>query len=462
MSQPADMVINITLVGPSAAGKSAMVARFVDDKYEGSITATIGVDFKIRTITLDDGRKIKLKIWDTSGLERFRTIVVSYMRSPDGVFLVYDITKKASLDDVESWYRDVQNQAPQSAITVLVGHKADEGNANKREVQPEEGERVAQRHGSYFVEASSLSNIGVNESFRRLTELIVKAKDVEQLSRDTLEQSRGDGAGGNIPPAPGPGQMFSQTVDYVRQRFQQMTTPASGSHPQPTVEESNSAIGSQNRHLWLVPELEVRSLEERAKRLEYERTLFKIAVVGSSDVGKTVFIKRLTTGMILEDDQKFKLQIWDTAGAERFRSVLPAILQKQDGVVITYDIGDLSSFSGLNSFRREVERHVPSAKIILADIRRQVSEAQGEALAKEWSCPFFEASAKLDINVTECFYQLTRAMAVARNLDTMRYGDGAGDELADGAGEAQQGVFGGIDFGAVKGAVQNVFQKFSS
>ena len=54
-------------------GKSPLLLRFADNTFTGNYITTIGVDFKIRTLTVD-GEKVKLQIWDTAGQERFRTI----------------------------------------------------------------------------------------------------------------------------------------------------------------------------------------------------------------------------------------------------------------------------------------------------------------------------------------------------------------------------------------------------
>jgi hypothetical protein len=62
-----DYLIKLLLIGDSGVGKSCLLLRFSDDSFTPSFITTIGIDFKIRTITLD-GKRIKLQIWDTAGL----------------------------------------------------------------------------------------------------------------------------------------------------------------------------------------------------------------------------------------------------------------------------------------------------------------------------------------------------------------------------------------------------------
>ena len=69
-----DYVFKILLVGGCAWGKSWILLKFSEDIYSESYIPTIGVDFKIKTIDIDD-KKVKLQIWDTAGQERFKTIV---------------------------------------------------------------------------------------------------------------------------------------------------------------------------------------------------------------------------------------------------------------------------------------------------------------------------------------------------------------------------------------------------
>lgn len=80
--------LKILLVGSSSVGKSSLLLRYTDDEYLGpeEATATIGVDYKIKSITVG-GKRYKLSIWDTAGQERFRTLTSSYYRGAHGVIV---------------------------------------------------------------------------------------------------------------------------------------------------------------------------------------------------------------------------------------------------------------------------------------------------------------------------------------------------------------------------------------
>lgn len=89
--------IKLLLIGDSGVGKSCCLLRFSEDSFTPSFITTIGIDFKIRTIELDN-KRVKLQIWDTAGQERFRTITTAYYRGAMGILLVYDVTDEKSFN----------------------------------------------------------------------------------------------------------------------------------------------------------------------------------------------------------------------------------------------------------------------------------------------------------------------------------------------------------------------------
>jgi Ras-related protein Rab-8A len=68
-----DYLVKVVIIGDTAVGKTNILLRYVNEEYKMTHITTIGVDFKIKTISVDDV-KIKMQIWDTAGQERFKTI----------------------------------------------------------------------------------------------------------------------------------------------------------------------------------------------------------------------------------------------------------------------------------------------------------------------------------------------------------------------------------------------------
>lgn len=144
--------------------------RFADDSFTSSFITTIGIDFKIRTITLD-GKRIKLQIWDTAGQERFKTITTAYYRGAMGILLVYDVTTETSFANINQWMMAIQQHASDSVNKVLLGNKADSSGSfvSKRAVATTRGQALADQHGIRFFETSAKNSINIEEAFTTIT-----------------------------------------------------------------------------------------------------------------------------------------------------------------------------------------------------------------------------------------------------------------------------------------------------
>ena len=103
-------IIKILTLGETQVGKTSIVLRYSEDKFNYNKIATIGIDFKIKVIRKGN-EKIKVSIYDTAGQERFQNIVKHYYKGANGVLLVYDITKRDSFKKLEFWIEDLKENA---------------------------------------------------------------------------------------------------------------------------------------------------------------------------------------------------------------------------------------------------------------------------------------------------------------------------------------------------------------
>ncbi|XP_076327012.1 ras-related protein Rab-18-like isoform X2 [Tachypleus tridentatus] len=170
--------------------------RFTDDIFDPGLSATIGVDFKVKVLAVD-GKKIKLAIWDTAGSERFRTLTPSYYRGAQGAILVYDVTNQTSFQKLDVWLNELETYSTRTnVVKMLVGNKIDKEN---REVTREEGIKYARKHSMLFIEASAKKCEGVQCAFEELVEKIIQTPglwDTDKLinlrlSDNTLPQHSG-------------------------------------------------------------------------------------------------------------------------------------------------------------------------------------------------------------------------------------------------------------------------------
>ena len=102
-----DYLFKLLIIGESGVGKTCLLLRFTDDSFTANHLTTIGIDFKIKIITLS-GKLIKLQIWDTAGQERFRTITKTYYKGAHGIILTYDVTDQNSFKNIIN-YLNINN-----------------------------------------------------------------------------------------------------------------------------------------------------------------------------------------------------------------------------------------------------------------------------------------------------------------------------------------------------------------
>lgn len=166
-----DYLIKLLFIGDSGVGKSCLLLRYSDDSFTSSFITTIGIDFKIKSIVIDDS-KIKLQIWDTAGQERFRTITTAYYRGAMGILLVYDVTDENSFKNVGNWMKQIEQNAADNVNKILIANKCDV-DPSERKVSFEQGQALANQYGIQFYETSAKTNYNVDAAFMSISKDIV-------------------------------------------------------------------------------------------------------------------------------------------------------------------------------------------------------------------------------------------------------------------------------------------------
>ena len=118
-------IYKLLLLGDSAVGKSCLLLRYCDEKFQDLHLATIGLDFRLKTIYLENNKKIKVQIWDTAGQDRFLAITKNYYRGANGILLVFDVTNSSSFEHIKNWIEQIKEEASDKIIIYLIGNKID-------------------------------------------------------------------------------------------------------------------------------------------------------------------------------------------------------------------------------------------------------------------------------------------------------------------------------------------------
>ena len=72
-----------------------------------------------------DKKEISVKVWDTAGKERFRTLTTAFYKNADGIIISYDVTTRSSFDSIKSWVESIENHGKANAARIMVGNKMD-------------------------------------------------------------------------------------------------------------------------------------------------------------------------------------------------------------------------------------------------------------------------------------------------------------------------------------------------
>ena len=123
----------LLFLGNSTVGKTAIMHRFTDERFQEEAILTIGIDQKTKFVEMN-GTKIKLEICDTAGQERFHSIAKNYMRGGHGFIFVYAINDRDSFKGIKKWIKEAQQiQSIKGFQMILVGNKCDLVNAEDSE-----------------------------------------------------------------------------------------------------------------------------------------------------------------------------------------------------------------------------------------------------------------------------------------------------------------------------------------
>ena len=162
----AKYIIKILTLGDTSVGKSSIVLRFTEEKFDDNQFSTIGIDFKTKFIKRGDS-SVKVLIWDTAGQEKFQNIARQYYKGANGVLLIYDIGNRKSFQRIDFWLKELKdNNRLEELFICLVGNKIDM--EDKREITREEGQKYAKDNNIIFFEVSAKTGDGINLLFDKV------------------------------------------------------------------------------------------------------------------------------------------------------------------------------------------------------------------------------------------------------------------------------------------------------
>jgi small GTP-binding protein len=170
-------VFKMILGGDGGVGKTTLVTQFVQNEFETDYKATIGAQIMKKELNFPEWKvNVKLTIWDLAGQAQFARVRQTYVAGAKSGFLVFDVTRRQSFDNIKNWLNEIRKVEP-DVILMLIGNKIDLPN---RQVSLEEGKKLASEIGIPYFETSALNIDIVNEAFKTMAFLLVKEFRIAQ------------------------------------------------------------------------------------------------------------------------------------------------------------------------------------------------------------------------------------------------------------------------------------------
>lgn len=168
----------VILVGESNVGKTSIFKKFIDDTFSDTLACTINIDYKVKSIKINENLIVDLKIYDTAGQEKFKALTKKYYQNANGVILVFDLTDENSFTKLNKWVNDINDNAGNVEV-ILVGNKSDLEN---RKVSETKAQIFAKEKKMKYIETSAKEGKNILLLFEELIIGMNKRKNDESSS----------------------------------------------------------------------------------------------------------------------------------------------------------------------------------------------------------------------------------------------------------------------------------------
>ncbi len=170
-------IIELLLIGDQNVGKSNFIFRFTENKFSESHQATIGIDVKVKNITIDN-KVYKVQIFDTSGQEAYKSISRNYYLKVQGILLMFDLTNKFSFQNLENWIKEIYNIRDKVPF-MIIGNKCDL--ENNIEVNDDEVIQFGNKNDASYYKTSAKNGKNVDNAIINFVKQII---DLDITNKD--------------------------------------------------------------------------------------------------------------------------------------------------------------------------------------------------------------------------------------------------------------------------------------
>ena len=157
-----DYIFKIVLIGDTCVGKSCILVRFSDDVFVENYVTTIGVDFRFKTMIINN-KIAKIQIWDTAGQERYRSITTAYYRGAAAILICCDSTNKESFYNLNNWIDEIAKYTDKDVDKLILMNKCDL--TEERQIDASEISKFEKENDIKVMEVSAKTGQGVDKAF---------------------------------------------------------------------------------------------------------------------------------------------------------------------------------------------------------------------------------------------------------------------------------------------------------
>lgn len=180
---PRTLKNKIVMLGSAGVGKTALVLRWTQSKFDSGMQPTIGATYVQRTCKYRDTEQM-IQLWDTAGEERYRSMAPIYASGACGAVIVIDLTRPETLDDIPAWIECLDR--PGKVPFIIVGNKCDL--IEERQIDLEKALETATQYGVEYFETSASSGEGVENAFACIVQKAFDEREkVKHFETESLE-----------------------------------------------------------------------------------------------------------------------------------------------------------------------------------------------------------------------------------------------------------------------------------
>ena len=159
--------LSFILIGDTEVGKTCFFNRYFRDTFSFDFLSTIGIEKESKLVKINN-EIYKITLWDTAGQERFKSLPRKYYQNADGVFLLFDVNKEDTFNNVSNWINDMKENSnlvigQEGKLQIplfLLGNKID---SSERVISTEQGKKLATSLGMKYFEISCKINMNIPE-----------------------------------------------------------------------------------------------------------------------------------------------------------------------------------------------------------------------------------------------------------------------------------------------------------